>query len=88
MWVNAKALVFAGLFFGGRCEQGEAARWLAAGFKIAEREFAEQVRPDGSHFEQSPMYHALMVEDALDLINIGRAFGWTELETCGCRPSI
>ena len=86
LWVNAKALVFAGLFFGGRCEQGEAAQWLAAGFKIAEREFAEQVRPDGSQFEQSPMYHALMVEDALDLINIGRAFGWTPLEAW--RPTV
>ena len=80
LWVNGKALVFAGLFFDGRCEQGEAAQWLAAGFKIAARQFAEQVRPDGSHFEQSPMYHALMVEDALDLINIGRAFGWQEPE--------
>ena len=81
LWVNGKALVFAGLFFGGHREDGEAARWLTDGLNIVRREFAEQVRSDGSHFEQSPMYHALMVEDALDLINVGRAFGWTPLET-------
>jgi len=67
---NAKALVFAGLFFDGD-EPGE---WLAAGLGILERELAEQVLPDGGHFERSPMYHSIVLEDVLDLLAIGRCF--------------
>jgi len=40
-----------------------------------ERELDEQVLPDGGHFERSPMYHALVLEGLLDLINLGRASG-------------
>jgi len=62
--VNAKALVFAGLFFEGV----EADAWLAQGVAILGREVPEQVLPDGGHFELSPMYHAIVLEDLLDLI--------------------
>lgn len=65
LFANAKALVFAGLFFEG----DEAATWLAQGLKILGREVAEQVLPDGAHFELSPMYHAIILEDLLDLVN-------------------
>ncbi|KAA5602530.1 heparinase II/III family protein [Blastochloris sulfoviridis] len=68
---NAKALVFAGLFFNG----AEADQWLARGLSILRRELPEQILPDGGHFELSPMYHAIILEDVLDLINIGRTFG-------------
>jgi len=34
----------------------------------------EQVQDDGCHFEQSPMYHCLCVEDLLDLTNLRRAY--------------
>jgi len=69
LFANAKALVFAGLFFEGE----EAREWLACGLRILKRELPEQVLADGGQFERSPMYHALAFEDVLDLINIARA---------------
>lgn len=66
LFVNAKALVFAGLFFEG----DEAAAWLARGVAILERELPEQILADGGQFERSPMYHALALEDVLDLLNV------------------
>ena len=63
---NAKALVFAGLFFDG----DEAEKWLAKGLSILEREVGEQVLGDGGHFELSPMYHSIILEDLLDLVNL------------------
>ena len=66
LWANAKALVFAGAFFAGP----EANRWLHKGLAILERELSEQILPDGGHFERSPMYHAILLEDVLDLINL------------------
>ncbi len=67
---NAKTLVFGGAFFGG----AEADVWLAQGAEILEAELAEQVLSDGGHFERSPIYHALALEDALDLVNLLRAY--------------
>jgi uncharacterized heparinase superfamily protein len=66
LFVNAKALMFAGLWFDG----AEADRWLAAGLDIVARELPEQILADGGHFERSPMYHALALEDVLDLMNL------------------
>lgn len=66
LFANAKALVFAGLFFEG----SEAERWLEKGMTILEREMPEQILADGGQFERSPMYHALALEDVLDLINV------------------
>ncbi|MDP2821858.1 MAG: alginate lyase family protein [Sulfuritalea sp.] len=63
---NAKALVFAGAFFAG----AEADAWRAKGLAILRREHAEQVLDDGGHFERSPMYHAIILEDLLDLIQL------------------
>lgn len=62
---NAKALVFAGLFFEG----SPAMTWLSTGLEILRQEIPEQILNDGAHFERSTMYHALMYEDALDLFN-------------------
>lgn len=70
LFANAKALVFAGLWFEGP----EAQSWLNAGFQILERQTEEQILPDGGQFELSPMYHALALEDLLDLVNISTAF--------------
>ncbi len=67
---NAKALVFAGCFFEGV----EAEAWLNKGFGILCEQLAEQVLADGGHFERSPMYHAIVLEDVLDLINLSRSF--------------
>ena len=52
---NAKALVYAGLFFAGR----EAEGWYSRGMRILERELRDQVLADGGHFERSTMYHAI-----------------------------
>lgn len=70
LFANGKALVFAGACFGGR--EGE--RWRAEGLTILAREIEEQVLEDGGHFERSPMYHAIILEDVLDLINLSRAY--------------
>lgn len=68
---NAKALVFAGAFFHGR----EADEWLDRGTRILRRELPEQVLEDGGHFERSPMYHNLVLEDLLDLLQLSRCYG-------------
>ncbi len=67
---NAKALVFAGLFFAG----DEADAWLRQGLAIYARELGEQILDDGAHFELSPMYHAIILEDVLDLVNLSRRY--------------
>ncbi|WP_334163939.1 heparinase II/III family protein [Phenylobacterium sp.] len=68
---NAKALVFAGLFFEGP----EAERWRAVGLGVYADQLPEQVLADGGHFERSPMYHALILEDLLDLANLATIYG-------------
>lgn len=69
LFANAKALLFAGSYFAG----GEADRWRSLGLDILERELDEQILPDGGHFELSTMYHALALEDVLDLCNAAAA---------------
>ena len=67
---NAKALLYAGLFF----DSPETDRHLATAQRILRTQLAEQCLADGGHFERSPMYHAIILEDVLDMINeIGRA---------------
>jgi uncharacterized heparinase superfamily protein len=70
LFANAKALVFAGLFFEG----AEARGWLEHGLAILAREIPEQILDDGGQFERSPMYHALALEDVLDLCNAAATF--------------
>ncbi|MDA8381534.1 MAG: alginate lyase family protein [Betaproteobacteria bacterium] len=77
LFANAKALVFAGAFFAGP----EADRWMRRGMEILMREVPEQILSDGGHFERSPMYHAIALEDLLDLVNLacagpGAFAGW------------
>ncbi|MEM8557589.1 MAG: alginate lyase family protein [Bacteroidota bacterium] len=64
---NARALVLAGRAFEG---QGEAQRWLEKGLKIFRKETPDQILPDGGYFERTPMYHALMLEAYLDVLNV------------------
>ncbi|MCD6225320.1 MAG: alginate lyase family protein [Deltaproteobacteria bacterium] len=70
LFANGKALVFAGLFFDGR----EAELCLNKGLKILSKQVPEQILDDGGHFERSPMYHAIILEDLLDLINIANVY--------------
>jgi hypothetical protein len=77
LFANAKALVFAGTYFD--CE-----RWLRRGLRILEEQIPEQILSDGGHFERSPMYHSIILEDLLDLINLSHAYpgvlpDWPEL---------
>src|SRR5580700_600011 len=67
---NAKALLMGGAYFAG----ASADSWLRQATKILRRELREQVLEDGGHFELSPMYHALILEDLLDLINLARVY--------------
>lgn len=81
LFENAKALVFVGVFFSGE----EACEWLTIGRKIIDRQLDEQILSDGGHFELSPMYHALVLEGILDLINLFQVYelsvpvGWLEV---------
>ena len=70
LFTNAKALIFAGLFFKGE----EANNWYRTGKDIVDKELIEQVLPDGGNFELSPMYHSIFLEDLLDLVNVHQAY--------------
>jgi len=70
LFSNAKALIFSGCFFQGK----EADKWFKKGIKILKREIPEQILDDGGQFERSPMYHALALEDVLDLLNIVKTY--------------
>lgn len=70
LFANAKALLFAGTYFSGP----EAEAWRNEGLAIVQDQLAEQILSDGGHFERSPMYHAIMCEDLLDLVNIARCY--------------
>ncbi len=65
---NLLALATAGHAFEGAAP----ARWRARAAPLAS-ELAEQVGPDGAHYERSPMYHSLALERVLDLVNVLRA---------------
>ncbi|MBW2713716.1 MAG: heparinase II/III family protein, partial [Deltaproteobacteria bacterium] len=65
---NLLALVFAGLAF-----EGDASRaWLRHETALRE-ELREQVLSDGTHCERSPMYHSLLLESVLDVLNLATA---------------
>ncbi len=66
LFSNAKALLFGGVFFKGQ----EADRMINQALAILDKELDEQFQSDGSQFELSPMYHALAMEDLLDILNI------------------
>ncbi|WP_386117862.1 heparinase II/III family protein [Thiohalocapsa marina] len=70
LFANAKALIFAGAFFEG----AEAECWLALGQRLLRRELNEQILADGGHFERSPMYHAILLEDVLDVLNLAGVY--------------
>lgn len=66
---NGKALLFAGVL----CNGPGAARSRKAGMRIVEAEVREQFLPDGGHFERSPMYHCIALEDLLDMAVLARS---------------
>ena len=69
-----------GVFFQGT----EADSWLRTGFRLLSKELPEQILQDGGHYELSPMYHALVLEDLLDLLNLAQVYpghlsAWAQL---------
>ncbi len=66
LFINAKALIFASAIFG----LNEDSAIYNKGLKILKEEVNEQFFNDGAHFELSPMYHALAMEDLLDLYQL------------------
>ena len=65
---NVLSCVFAGLLYKG----ARADAWLAMESTLR-NEIELQVLADGAHIERSPMYHALLLENVLDLLNVARA---------------
>jgi hypothetical protein len=63
---NAKALIYLGLFF----QSLESDKWLNKGLKIISDELEVQILPNGAHSELSPMYHSIILEDLLDILNL------------------
>ena len=48
----------------------EAENWKNRGIRILNEQLKEQILNDGGHFERSPMYHCIILEDLLDLHNL------------------
>lgn len=70
LFSNAKALLFVGLFFSNK----ESDNWINKSLVIIDKEIEEQILNDGGHFELSPMYHNIFLEDLLDLINVSKTY--------------
>jgi len=70
LMANAVALTVGGLFFGGV----EGDRWAGTGFALLFRELKEQVLDDGGHYERTPAYHAVVLEQLLDVLNLWDVF--------------
>lgn len=60
---NLRALVC----FGLACQEKEPQRWFRETVTLLERELAEQILPDGGHFERSPGYHLVVLKYCLEI---------------------
>lgn len=76
---NAKALWVAGLLFDGTA----AARWREHGLQLLLSELRHQILPDGGHYERSPMYHGMVLEDVLDCLVLSREIATHDTTTHG-----
>lgn len=65
---NTRALIMAAQTF-KNCGTRPAA-WLKKAEYILRQQLNEQILPDGGFFERTPMYHSLMLELLLDIINV------------------
>jgi hypothetical protein len=65
---NLLAVVFGGLLLDGPLSKA----WLRRSQDLR-AELRQQLGADGAHEERSPMYHALLLEQVLDLLNLARA---------------
>jgi len=69
LFANAKALIFAGVVFNNSKND-----FLKVGISILEKELDEQFLEDGGHFELTPMYHSIMLNDLLDIFQLKKHF--------------
>lgn len=76
LFINAKAMIIGSQFFTGQ----HAEQMYKKGVAIVEQELDEQFLPDGAQFELSPMYHALAMEDLLEIYNVLKPPGYTSLK--------
>ncbi len=60
---NIKALLFTGIFF----DDKNSASWLKKFQRELIEQLHEQTLTDGGHYERSPQYHCILLEDYLDL---------------------
>lgn len=60
---NIKALIFASVFFKSK----EASCWLDRGIKLLKIQLLTQINEDGMHFELSPSYHFVVLDDLIDI---------------------
>jgi uncharacterized heparinase superfamily protein len=70
---NLKAMAVAGCFWAGT----QAHAWSVGYTDRFARELEGQLLSDGAHYERSPMYHCLVLEDALELASVLRTAGLT-----------
>lgn len=63
---NYRALLWGGLVLRGP----RAPRWARVGFNGLCDELREQVLGDGAHYERSPMYHAIVLGDVLECLEL------------------
>lgn len=68
---NGRALFVAGWYFDGEVSP----RWRSLGRDLLWGELRNQVREDGGHCERSPMRHALVLSDYLEVLSIMYAAG-------------
>lgn len=68
---DLKALFVGGLLFDGIAAE----RWRRVTRKHLWDQVTEQILDDGGHFELTPMYHALVFKDLLEVVHLARAAG-------------
>jgi uncharacterized heparinase superfamily protein len=66
---NIKALIFSGALI----ESIVSDDWWQTGEHLLGGQLEEQVLADGGHFERSPMYHAQVLEDLVDIRSLTKA---------------
>lgn len=66
---NGFSLIAAGMYFSDK-------QFFEAGKKIIEKEIEKQILSDGAHFERSPMYHQVLLEHLMDVINFLQNNRW------------
>jgi len=78
---DAYALFITSIFFGDE-------RLFSKAAHLLEEQLSEQILPDGAHYEQSPMYHCIMLDRLLDCVNFSTSntvFKGQEAFTCMLR---